>query len=139
MEDAPASPAPPPVRVDKWLWAARLLKTRSLAAEAVKGGRVRVNGQAAKPSKEVRDGDRLEISIGRTRWTVVVRGTAERRGSASDAVLLYDETPESKQARERQAAEMRLAWSSGTDLGARPTKRDRRRYEKTAGSRRRSV
>jgi ribosome-associated heat shock protein Hsp15 len=138
MDEVAASDASPPVRVDKWLWVARLVKTRSLAVEAVKGGRVHVNGHAAKPSKEVRQGDRLEITVGRTRWSVVVRGTAERRGSASAAAPLYEETLESKEARERQAAEMRLAWSSGADLGARPTKRDRRRYEKTSGSRRRS-
>lgn len=124
-----------PVRVDKWLWAARLLKTRSLAAEAVKGGRVHVNGSAAKPSKEVREGDELELSIGQTRWSVVVRATAQRRGPASEAALLYEETLESRERRERQAAERKLAWSTGADLGARPTKRDRRRFEKTAGRR----
>jgi ribosome-associated heat shock protein Hsp15 len=121
-----------PVRVDRWLWAARLVKTRSLAAEAVKGGRVHVNGRPVKPSRELRPGDRLELSIGQVRRTVVVRATAERRGPASEAALLYEETPESLEARAAAAAERRVAGQSVVNLGARPTKRDRRRYEKAA-------
>jgi ribosome-associated heat shock protein Hsp15 len=120
-----------PVRVDKWLWAARLVKTRSLGAEAVKGGRVHVNGRAIKPSKDVRPGDRLELSTGPVRVTVVIRGTAERRGPASVAVQLYDETAESVAGRERYAAERRLAATSDIDRGGRPTKRDRRRFDQT--------
>ncbi len=131
MDDAP-------VRIDKWLWAARIVKTRALAAEAVKGGRVHVNGQAVKPSKDLRPGDRLEITLGQVRLAVVVRGTAERRGPAAEAQLLYEETGESRAARERLAAERRLAGAQSADLGTRPTKRDRRRYERTAGSRRRA-
>ncbi|MEA2270808.1 MAG: ribosome-associated heat shock protein Hsp15 [bacterium] len=125
-----------PVRIDKWLWAARLVKTRGLAVEAVSGGRVQLNGQRVKPSKEVRPGDRLEITVGQVRRTVVIQGTALRRGPASEAVLLYEETPESREARERQAAERRLAQPPGTPSGARPTKRDRRRFEASPGSRR---
>jgi len=124
------------LRVDKWLWAARLLKTRSLAAEAVKGGRVQVDGQRVKPSREVKAGDRVEVTIGQLRRTVVVRGIAQRRGPASEAALLYEETAESIAERERQAAERRLAVPPGADLGARPTKRDRRRFESTPGARR---
>ena len=97
------------IRVDKWLWAARLLKTRSLAAEAVKGGRVQVNGQRVKPSREVGPGDELEVTIGQVRRTVVVRGVAERRGPAKEAVLLYEETPESLAARELLAEQRRLS------------------------------
>jgi ribosome-associated heat shock protein Hsp15 len=124
------------VRVDKWLWAARLLKTRSLAAEAVKGGRVQVNGQRVKPSKEVAPGDELEVTIGQVRRTVVVRAVAERRGPAKEAVLLYEETADSIAARERQAEQRRLASPPpGADLGARPTKRDRRRLDATRGAR----
>jgi ribosome-associated heat shock protein Hsp15 len=119
-----------PVRVDRWLWAARLVKTRSLAAEAVKGGRVHVNGRAIKPSRELRPGDRLEITTGAVRRTVIVRATAERRGPARAAALLYEETPESIEARERAAAERRAAGRTVVDLGGRPTKRDRRRYER---------
>jgi ribosome-associated heat shock protein Hsp15 len=121
-----------PVRVDKWLWAARLVKTRSLAAEAVKGGRVHVNGRAVKASRELRAGDEVEVTSGQVRRTVVVRGTAERRGPAREAALLYEETPESVAERERAAAERRAAGQSVVNLGGRPTKRDRRRFEKTA-------
>jgi ribosome-associated heat shock protein Hsp15 len=125
-----------PVRVDKWLWAARLLKTRALAAEAVKGGRVHVNGNPVKPSRDLRPGDRLEVTVGQRRMVVDVRATSERRGPANEAALLYEETPESREARERAAAERRLAQPAGPDRGPRPTKRDRRRMEKTVGSRR---
>lgn len=117
------------VRVDKWLWAARLAKTRGIAAEAVKGGRVHVNGRAVKPSRELRVGDRVEISVGALRRTVVVLGMAERRGPAREAALLYEETPESIEGRERAAAERRAAGQTAVNLGGRPTKRDRRRYE----------
>jgi ribosome-associated heat shock protein Hsp15 len=124
------------VRIDKWLWAARLLKTRSLAAEAVKGGRVQVNGQRVKPSREVGPGDELEVRIGQVRRTVVVRGVAERRGPAKEAVLLYEETPDSIAARELLAEQRRLASPPpGADLGMRPTKRDRRRLDATRGRR----
>jgi ribosome-associated heat shock protein Hsp15 len=119
-----------PVRVDRWLWAARLVKTRALAADAVKGGRVHVNGRAVKPSRELRPGDRLEISTGTVRRTVIVRRTAERRGPAREAQLLYEETVESVEARERAAAERKVAGQGVVDLGGRPTKRDRRRYER---------
>jgi ribosome-associated heat shock protein Hsp15 len=117
------------VRVDKWLWAARLVKTRGIAADAVKGGRVHVNGRAVKPSGEIRVGDRVEISVGALRRTVVVLGMAERRGPAREAALLYEETPESIEGRERAAAERRAAGQTAVNLGGRPTKRDRRRYE----------
>jgi ribosome-associated heat shock protein Hsp15 len=122
------------MRIDKWLWVARLLKTRALASEAVKGGRVHVNGRAAKPSREVGPDDRIELSLGQTRITLIVRGVAERRGPAREAALLYEETAESREAREQFAAERRL--SRPTDLGGRPTKRDRRRYEQSSGRRR---
>ena len=125
------------VRVDKWLWAARLVKTRALAAEAVKGGRVHVNGRAIKPSREVRPGDRLEITTGQVRREVVVLGLAARRGPAREAALLYEETRESVEARERAAAERKAAGQSVMNLGARPTKRDRRRYDKAARTGRR--
>jgi ribosome-associated heat shock protein Hsp15 len=125
-----------PVRIDKWLWAARFMKTRGLAVEAVKGGRVQVNGQRIKPSKEIHPGDELEITLSQARLTVVVRGTTTRRGPASEAALLYEETSESQAVRERQAAERRLVSPPGADRGARPTKRDRRRFEATPGSRR---
>ena len=124
MDDASA-----PVRIDKWLWAARLVKTRTLGADAVKGGRVEVNGQRTKPSRDVRLGDRIQLTVGPLRRAVIVRGTSERRGPAVEAARLYEETAESIAERERQAAERRLAWPSGGQDGGRPTKRDRRRFE----------
>ncbi|HET7568348.1 MAG TPA: S4 domain-containing protein [Gaiellaceae bacterium] len=117
------------VRVDKWLWAARFAKTRGAATELVLGGHVQVGGERAKPAKEVRVGDEVEIVRGGLRWTIVVRGLADRRGSASAAAELYEETPESRTAREQQQLERRLARPLGADLGARPTKQDRRRLE----------
>jgi ribosome-associated heat shock protein Hsp15 len=118
-------------RIDKWLWAARLLKTRSLAIDAVRGGHVQVNGQRVKPSKEVRAGDRIELRIGARRMEVDVLGCAQRRGPASEAALLYAETPESREARDQAAAEARLAAPQRWSQGGRPTKRDRRRMEET--------
>jgi ribosome-associated heat shock protein Hsp15 len=115
------------MRIDKWLWTARLFKTRGLAAEAVKGGRVHANGVAAKASREVGPGDQLEITIGSLRRTVIVRGSAERRVSAAEAITLYEETVESIAERERQSELRRLA--GPLNLGGRPTKRDRRRYD----------
>ncbi|HZO50192.1 MAG TPA: RNA-binding S4 domain-containing protein [Gaiellaceae bacterium] len=117
------------VRVDKWLWAARFFKTRALATEAVLGGHVQVNGVRVKPAKEVRVGDRVAIRIGGVDWTVDVRALADRRGTASLAASLYEETDESRAGRERHAAERRLARPLGADLGRRPTKQDRRRLE----------
>jgi ribosome-associated heat shock protein Hsp15 len=117
------------VRIDRWLWAARFYKTRGAANEAVLGGRVHVNDERVKPAKVVRPGDRVQVTIGDTRRTVLVRAVAEKRGSASVAATLYDETPESIALRERRAAERRLARPLGADLGARPTKQDRRRLE----------
>jgi ribosome-associated heat shock protein Hsp15 len=115
------------MRVDKWLWTARLFKTRALAAGAVKGGRVYVNGVAVKPSREIEPGVELQITIGHFQRTVIVRGAAERRVSGAEAAKLYDETAQSVAERERQAVQRRLA--GPLDLGTRPTKRDRRRYD----------
>jgi ribosome-associated heat shock protein Hsp15 len=115
------------MRVDKWLWTARLFKTRALAAGAVKGGRVHVDGVAVKPSREVGPGDELEVTIGTVRRTVIVRGAAERRVSAAEAANLYEETEQSVAERERQVELRRLA--GPVDIGGRPTKRDRRRYD----------
>ncbi len=128
--------SPDRVRVDKWLWAARFFKTRSLASESVQGGRVKVNGVRAKPAREVRRGDQVEVRIGELTWTVVVDGIAEKRGSATQAALLYTETPESRERRELFAAQRRLAPVAGTDARGRPTKRDRRRIESLRGRKR---
>jgi len=117
------------VRIDKWLWAARFFKTRSLATEAVLGGRVHVNEARVKPAKDVQVGDVVEITVGALRRTVHVTGVAERRGSAQVAATLYTETPESIEARERFVVERKLARPLGSDLGARPTKLARRRLD----------
>jgi ribosome-associated heat shock protein Hsp15 len=116
-------------RVDKWLWAARLFKTRSAATQAVLGGRVHVNDARVKPSKEVRVGDTVEVTIRSVKRTVEIAGVADKRGPAAAAAALYVEAPESISAREEAALERRLARPPGSDLGARPTKLARRRLE----------
>ena len=118
------------VRIDKWLWAARFFKTRSAATDAVGGGRVHVNGARVKPSRDVQIGDTVEIRIGQLEWIVVVRGLSDKRGPAKVAATLYEETPESATERERRRLELRLSRPVGADLGARPTKQDRRRIER---------
>ncbi len=117
------------VRIDRWVWAARFAKTRSAATELCLAGHVHVGGERAKPAKEVKPGDEVEIRLGGIRRTVVVTGIADRRGSATVAATLYAETPESLAAREQQQLERKLARPLGADLGARPTKQDRRRLE----------
>jgi ribosome-associated heat shock protein Hsp15 len=117
------------VRIDKWLWAARFFKTRSAATEAVLGGHVQVGGARVKPSRAVRAGETVEVRAGRREWTVVVRCAADRRGPASVAATLYEETEESAAAREQRAREWKLARPPGADLGARPTKQARRRLD----------
>ncbi len=128
------------MRIDKWLWAARFFKTRSAATTAVLGGRVHVNGARVKPSKEVSAGDTVEVTVRALRRIVEVTGLSDKRGSAAVAATLYAETAESIAARERDALERRLAKPLGADLGARPTKLDRRRLEalRRAQRRRRS-
>lgn len=117
------------VRVDRWLWAARLFKTRSAASEAVRGGRVHVNGVRVKPAKGLRSGDRLEVTVAHARRELTVLALAEKRGSAAVAATLYEESPESIRRREALSLERRQVRPLGADLGARPTKRDRRRLD----------
>jgi ribosome-associated heat shock protein Hsp15 len=114
------------MRVDKWLWAARFFKTRSSATDAVDGGHVEVNGERAKPAKQLRLGDELRVRVHQTTFVVHVRGFSERRGPASEAQALYDETAESRAERERLAEQRRLAPPMAYEEGGRPTKRDRR-------------
>ncbi len=121
------------VRIDKWLWAARFFKTRTLATEAVAGGRVHVNGARAKPSKDVQVGDRIELTVGQMPWHVEVTGLADRRGSASVAATLYTETPESIERRRVLSDQRRVAPPVGAGMGERPTKRDRRRLDDLTG------
>lgn len=125
MAETPGAPAP--VRLDKWLWAARFYKTRALAVEQIVGGRVHVNGQAAKAARDVHVGDRIALRQGAVVREVVVRGLSHVRGPAPAAQALYEETAESLVNRER-AAELRrfgVEPALGQDAG-RPTKRDRR-------------
>jgi ribosome-associated heat shock protein Hsp15 len=128
------------VRIDKWLWAARFFKTRGAATEAVLGGRVHVNAARVKPSKELKRADVVDIQVGQVRFTVHVLELADKRGPASVAATLYDETPESRALRAQRALERRLAVPLGADLGGRPTKQARRRLDalRRAERRRRS-
>jgi ribosome-associated heat shock protein Hsp15 len=122
------------VRIDKWLWAARFFKTRSLATEAVTGGKVEVNGERVKPAKPVRAGDEVRLRQGPYEYLLLVRGLAERRGPASVAASLYQERPESRAARERVAEQLKLgaaAWAF--EEKGRPTKRDRRELDRFRG------
>ncbi len=117
------------VRIDKWLWAARFAKTRSAATDLVLAGHVKVGGERVKPAREIKPGEMVEIRVGHVPRTVVVTGLADRRGSATVAATLYEETPESQEQRERIQLERRLARPLGSDLGMRPTKQDRRRLD----------
>jgi len=114
------------MRIDKWLWAARFFKTRSLATQAVEGGRVKVNGERAKPAKEIRIGDRLVIHIAELEWQVTVAGLSLQRGPAPVARTLYEETTESQTARAAAILERTVARDPAADRQGRPTKRDRR-------------
>ena len=115
------------MRLDKWLWCARFYKTRSLATEEIAKGRVTVNGQAAKPARDLRCGDTVALRQGPVARTVLVRALSGARGPAPVAQLLYEETPESIAARERAAEQRRLAPEPAAALQeGRPTKRDRR-------------
>lgn len=133
MAHDPAPPRAEPVRVDKWLWAARFFKTRSLAAEAVDGGKVQVNGERAKPAKAVRPGDEVRVRIGPYEHVVIVDGTGERRGTAAQAALLYTETEASRTARERLHWQLTQAAPAMEPEKGRPTKRDRRDLERFRG------
>ena len=121
------------IRLDKWLWAARFFKTRSLATDAVSGGKIRLNDAPSKPAREVKVGDRLDIFNGETRWQVVVQGLSEKRGPAPEARLLYTETAESIAAREAEQQRRRFASEPAADLHGRPTKRDRRQMNRFSG------
>lgn len=118
------------VRVDKWLWAARFFKTRSIATQAVNGGKVHLNGKRVKPSKNVKIGDSLTIQRGLAEFVVFIEGLNDKRRSAKEAVLLYSETEESILARQKSAEQRRLLRAADGSMAAplkRPSKRDRRR------------
>ena len=118
------------VRIDKWLWAARFFKTRSMATDAVDGGKVRLNGERVKPARGVKPGDMLEIDNGSTEWEVQVRDLADKRGSATIAQTLYEETERSIAEREKKAEQRKFFREPGEAIKGRPTKRDRRLIDK---------
>ena len=118
------------VRIDKWLWAARFFKTRSLAQTAVSGGKVRLKDERVKVAKEVKVGDTLSVRIGEYEWGVVVTALSEKRGSAEIARTLYEETADSIAKRLAQIAERRAEVSVWGERKGRPTKRERREVEK---------
>jgi len=121
------------VRIDKWLWAARFFKTRALAAEAVNGGKVHLDGQRIKAARTVRLGDVYELQRGWERMTIVVRGLSARRGPASEARELYEETAESIERREREAEQRRLARLQRPVMDHRPNKKERRQLRSFSG------
>jgi ribosome-associated heat shock protein Hsp15 len=120
-------------RIDKWLWAARFYKTRALAAEAIAGGKVQVNGERVKRAKPLQVGDELRIRQGPYEHQVVVRDLSDRRGPAVQAAALYEERPESRAARQALALQLKSLHSAFLPERGRPTKKDRREINKLKG------
>ena len=119
------------VRIDKWLWAARFFKTRSIAADAIGGGKVEVNGERVKPAKLIQVGDEVRVRMGPYEHIVMVQGLSERRGPATVAATLYEETAASAAARAKHAEQLRMAPAVFVyEEKGRPTKRDRREIER---------
>ena len=114
------------MRVDKWLWAARFFKTRQLAIDAINGGKVHLNGQRAKPGKEIGVGAKLRISKDQYQWDITVVGLNQQRRPASEAVLLYQETPESLARRQEDIARKRESGAPTWEHGYKADKKDRR-------------
>jgi ribosome-associated heat shock protein Hsp15 len=130
----PIEKAPPAtMRLDKWLWAARFFKTRSLATQAIEHGRVKLNGERVKPARDVRPSDRLDLHIGDLDWIITVRALAMQRGPAPVAQALYEEDAESVARRQARVNERRLAASPAAEIKGRPTKRDRRQIHRFTG------
>ena len=129
QDERPLVEPQPAVRLDKWLWAARFFKTRSLAQQSVEGGRVKLNGERVKPARTLKTGDRLQIQIGGYAWIVTVCGLSDRRGPAPAARLLYEESEESRLKRQEKVAEHRAQINPSAALHGRPTKRDRRQLD----------
>jgi ribosome-associated heat shock protein Hsp15 len=122
------------MRLDKWLWAARFFKTRSLAQQAIAAGKAKLNGDRVKPAHEVKAGDDLAVRAGDFEFFVKVKGLSEKRGPAEAARKLYEETEASKVERERRSDLRRWSAEPSAQLKGRPTKRDRRRLERLSGS-----
>jgi ribosome-associated heat shock protein Hsp15 len=118
------------MRLDKWLWSARFFKTRSLATQAIEHGQVKLNGERVKPAREVKPGDRLDIHLGDSDWTLTVRALSMQRGPAPVAQLLYEEDPASHARRQQQASLRKLASNPAAEIKGRPTKRDRRQIHR---------
>jgi ribosome-associated heat shock protein Hsp15 len=116
-------------RLDKWLWCARFYKTRALAVDAIKAGRVAVNGQLAKPAKSLAIGDTLALRMPPYEWIVEVKGVAKQRVGAPEARKLYEETPASLAARERLREQLKLSAVIEDSRGGKLTKKDRRERE----------
>lgn len=123
------------VRLDKWLWAARFFKTRALAAEAVEGGKVQVNGDRPKRARPLQVGDELRIRLGPYEYTVSVRALSDRRGPATQAAGLYEESAASRSAREALTVQLKSLNSLFGPEKGRPTKKDRREIERLKGRR----
>jgi len=121
------------VRLDKWLWAARFYKTRGLASDAIAGGKVQVNGDRAKRARPVQPGDEIRIRQGPYEHHVVVRALSGRRGPASAAAELYQETPASRAAREAMALQLKSIHAAFVPDKGRPTKKDRRELGRLKG------
>jgi ribosome-associated heat shock protein Hsp15 len=128
--DSNMTETPDRIRLDKWLWAARFFKTRSLAAEAVQSGKVRLGDVRVKPAREIRAGDVIRIRTGDTAWLVTVRVVSGRRGPAPQAVLLYEEDPGSRAVRMQAMADRKLAPHPASGSAGRPTKKQRRQIVK---------
>jgi ribosome-associated heat shock protein Hsp15 len=118
------------LRLDKWLWAARFYKTRSLAQQAIAAGQVRLAGERVKPAHEVKLEQEICVRVRELEWVVTVKGLSERRGPASEAQKLYEEAPESRAERERRSDLRRWGAEPASTLKGRPTKRDRRLLDK---------
>ena len=120
------------MRLDKWLWAARFFKTRSLAQQAIAAGRVKLNDARVKAAHELKPGDAVAVRVGELEWCVEVKVLSDRRGPAEEARKLYRETEASRVERERRIDQRRWGAEPAAGLKGRPTKRDRRRLEDLA-------
>lgn len=121
------------MRLDKWLWVARFFKTRSLAAEAIDGGKIKVNGHAVKRARDIQAGDRVDLTLGQDWRTVIIAGLAMQRRPAPEAQALYQETEDSAQRRAAAAEARRLSPAPGAESHGRPTKRARRQIQRFFG------
>ena len=121
------------MRIDKWLWAARFYKTRSVAQQAVEAGRVKLNGERVKPARGLRVGDTLDLHIAAQDWTIAVRALSDKRGPAAVAQTLYEELEASRARRAEQSAVRKLAVEPARERHGRPTKRERRQLERWRG------